>query len=103
LSTYGTLNDASGTVTAGGTAQTPLPANLSRRYLLIINQSVHVLWVDLSITATVASIPLAPCTTAGDGTGGSLEFKGAGGDFIPTGALSIYGATTGSQFTVKSG
>jgi hypothetical protein len=101
--TYGQLTDSSGTLIAGGTAQTPLAANASRRYLLIVNQSAHVIWVDFGQTATAASIPLAACGTAGDGTGGSLEFKGDGLGFVPTGAVSVYGATTGSAFTLKSG
>ena len=103
-SAYGQLNDASGTVTAGTTAQQVLAANPYIRYLRITNQSAHPMYVDFGQVATDASIPLNACGTAGDGTGGSIEFKGSQeGGFVPTGFVSLLSGTTGSAFTVKWG
>jgi hypothetical protein len=73
------------------------------RYLRIDNQSAHPLYVDFGVAATAASIPLKACGSAGDGTGGFLEFKPDSTGFIPSGYLSVYSGTTGSPFTVKWG
>ena len=101
----GHMADSSGTVATGGTAQTVLPQALTEnlRYLLIVNQSIGVLYVDFDQTATAASIPLKACGVAGDGSGGALEYGPGGGGFIPQGPMSVLGATTGQAFTVKTG
>jgi hypothetical protein len=100
---FGTLNDASGTIASGGTAQVALTPTQPLRYLRIVNQSVHPLYVDFGVAATAASIPLSACTTAGDGTGGVLEFKPDGMGFMPSAYLSLYGGTTAAAYTVKYG
>ena len=90
----GTLTDASGTITAGGTRQQVLPANRKRIYLLIANLSTDTLYINFDGLASTGagSIPLLP-----DGT------YVAETSFCPTGAVDIYGATTGDKFTVKYG
>lgn len=98
----GALTNRSGTITAGGTAQVLAAANTARRYLMIQNASVGTLWVSLDTTAVAGSpsIALEGCNVANDGSGGSLVFEGS---FIPTGAISIIGATTGQAFVGKEG
>lgn len=100
--TGGPLTNKSGTITAGGTAQVLAAANVDRRYLIVQNLSTDVLWVNPTGTAAAGqpSFALKACGTANDGTGGVLVFEGA---FIPTGAVSIIGATTGSAFAAREG
>lgn len=89
----GNLRDASGTITAGGTAQTALAPATSRRFLVFQNVSDADLWLNESGTASAGA--------------GSLLFAAGTGQvwerFVPTGAISIYGATTGKGFTLKEG
>lgn len=87
------LSDHSGTIGAGGTAQTIIPANTSRRYLLVQNVSDAVMWVDIGATAVESQPSILLLAN-----GGSLVFEGA---FIPTGLVSVRGATTGKAFTAK--
>lgn len=96
------LTDRSGTIAAGGTAQQLAAANSARRYLLIQNLSTGVLWVSTTTTAVVGqpSIALKACTAANDGTGGALVYEGS---FIPTGAVSIIGATTSQAYSAREG
>lgn len=98
----GPLTDRSGTITTGGAAQQLAAANTARRYLLIQNLSTGVLWVNLTGTAAVGqpSIALKACAVANDGTGGAIVFEGS---FIPTGAVSILGATTGQAYSAREG
>lgn len=98
----GALTDKSGTIASGGTAQQLAAANSNRRYLLIQNLSTGVLWVSTTATAVVGqpSIALKACTAANDGTGGVLVYEGS---FIPTGAVSIIGATTSQAFAAREG
>lgn len=98
----GGLTDRSGTITTGGSAQQLAAANTTRRYLLVQNHSTGVLWVNLTGTAAVGqpSIALSACAVANDGTGGVLAFEGS---FVPTGAVSILGATTGQAFSAREG
>lgn len=100
--TQGALTDKSGTITAGGTAQVLAAAKSDRRYLMIQNLSTGVLWVNTTGTAAVGqpSIALKACTVLNDGTGGAIVFEGS---FIPTGAVSILGATTGQPFAAREG
>jgi hypothetical protein len=87
----GSLTDASGTITAGGTAQTALAANSSRRYVLIENpvSATEVLYFSFTGTASASSPSLNP--------GGSFN----SGSFVPTGALSLFAATTSHAFNVN--
>lgn len=86
----GTLANLSGTITAGGTAQQLAPANSARRGLSVLNLSSNFLWINMLGTASAAppSIKLAPET----------YFETPDG-FGVTGAVSIFGATTGQAFT----
>jgi hypothetical protein len=96
----GAITNRSGTITAGGTAQQLAAANATRRYLLVQNASVRVLWVSPDTTAVAGSpsIALKACMVANDGTGGAIEWTGA---YVPPGAISIIGATTGDAFCAK--
>lgn len=97
------LTNKSGTIATGGTAQPLAAANTARRYLIVQNLSTDVLWVnEIGGTAAVGqpNLALKACGTANDGTGGSLVFEGS---FVPTGAVSILGATTGSAFSAREG
>lgn len=87
----------SGTITLGGTAQTVIAANSSRRYLLIQNISDTALWVDFGATAVQDQPSVKLAADSGSG-GGFLVFEG---NFVPTTALSIIGATTGKKFVCK--
>lgn len=88
----GTLTNRSGTITTGGTAQTIMAANTSRRYLLIQNVSDTTMWCDFGTTA-VQNQP-------------SIQII-AGANFfmqnnaISTELVSCVGATTGKAFTAK--
>lgn len=88
------LTDASGTITSGGVAQLLMAANASRKYLLVQNQSNDPLWINFDGTDAVAGQPSLQIPA----NGGSYE-RAAG--FVPTGAISIIGATTGDAFTTK--
>ncbi len=87
--------DRSGAVTTGGTAQTPVAANVGRQWLFIQNiDAVEDLWVSIVGTAVV-------------GAAGSvlLPAKGAwvfedGQGFVPSSAVSVIAATTGHKFTI---
>lgn len=85
--------DRSSTVTTGGTAQQIAAANTTRTYLLIQNVSTASLWVNVGVVA-VQNQPsiLLPAN------GGSVVWED---NFIPTGAVSLIGATTGQAFTCK--
>lgn len=92
----GSLTNRSGTISAGGTAQTLAAANLARNYLLIANPSANTatLWIDFGVAAVAAapSIEIRP--------GGALVFEAG---FIPTDAVSILAATTATPFIAKEG
>jgi hypothetical protein len=87
-----TPTSRSGTITAGGTAQVLMPANASRRGYVLQNQSVGDLYINEIGTA------------AADQT--SMRVP-AGGYFTPpsqqssTGAVSVFGATTGQAFFAR--
>lgn len=80
-------------IVAGGTAQQVFAANPNRRYLIIQNQSNDPLWINFGAAATAAPPSIQIATN-----GGSYIFEGA---FIPTGSISIIGATTGDMFSAK--
>lgn len=86
------LTDRSGTITAGGTAQTAAAANLARRYLVLQNVSDTIMWYNFGATA-VANQPSFSLPA-----GARVEWSG---QFIPTGAISVIGGTTGRAFTCK--
>lgn len=95
------MNDASGSITAGGTAQTALSAGASRVFLRVENppSATESLFVrynggDASTnSSTPNSTELAP--------GASDEYSAAMGGFVPTGQVSVIAATTGHKFVIK--
>lgn len=91
----GTPVDRSGTVTTGGTQQTLAAANPGRIYLLVQNIGSSALWVNWTAVATQAagSVQIAP--------GGSAEWSAGGTGFVPRGAISVIGPTTGQAWTAK--
>lgn len=98
----GTLTDRSGTITTGGSPQTLAASNAARNYLLIVNVSDTVLWVNFDVAATNGSpsIPLQAASVNGGSDGGVLIFEGT---FVSTDSVSIYGPTTGKAFVAKEG
>lgn len=87
-----TLTDGSGTITLGGTAQTLFAALQSRRYLLIINNSAGILWINFT-TAAVQASPSIQIPT-----GGQFVMQNSG---VSSELISIIGATTGQSFIAK--
>lgn len=87
-----TYVDKSGTITAGGTAQTAIALNASRRGFSIQNNSAGDLWFNTLATA-VQSQPSMVIPA------GSLYESPYGG--CPTGAVSIIGATTAQAFSAR--
>lgn len=87
----GALTDISGTLTAGGTAQSASTAK-TRKYLYIENPKTATerLWFSTVTTAVAASpsIPLDP--------GEWFCFEGS---FVPNTAVSVIAATTGHAWT----
>lgn len=86
------LQNKSGTIAAGGVAQVLAAANKERRGFWIQNVSSGDLWVSEvgNASATQPSILLA--------AGQMYEpFPGV----CPTGAISIFGATTGQAFSAR--
>jgi hypothetical protein len=90
------LTDGSGTITSGGAAQTAAPANPGRQYLLLQNVSDTTMWVNIGVTA-VANQPSIQVVA-----GAALEFSAGGTGVVPTGLISVIGATTGKAFTLKT-
>lgn len=82
--------DASGTITAGGTAQTIAAANAARRGMFIQNNSTGDLWFATLATAVLSQPSIK--IPAGQ------SFAASGTD-CPTGAISIIGATTAQAFS----
>lgn len=85
-----TYTDKSGTITTGGTAQVLSAANTSRNGFWIRNLSGEVLWIQFGSTAVAGtpSLPIYP-----------NEYWEA--PAVPTTALSVYGATTGSAWSAR--
>lgn len=86
-----TYTDRSGTITTGGTAQTLMAANSSRRGFFIQNNSNGTLTISSVGTAsTTAGLVLLP---------GQLYEAPTSG--VPLTAISILGATTGQRFDAR--
>lgn len=88
----GTWTDRSGTITAGGTAQTLAAANVGRRAFFFQNNSTADLWLNFTTTA-VASQPSIKV-----GAGLTLTMNPGP---VTTELISIIGATTGQAFSAK--
>lgn len=86
------FTDRSGTITAGGTAQTAAAANPARRYIVLQNVSDTLLWYNFGVTA-VANQPSFSLAAAA-----RVEWAGP---LVPTALLSVLGATTGKAFVCK--
>ncbi len=89
-----TRTNRSGTITTGGAAQNLMPANASRKYLLLQNPSTATesLWfTELGVDAVQAppSMELQP----GQSYESALD--------VPVTAISIIAATTGHAFTAR--
>lgn len=87
-----TYTDKSGTVTSGGSAQTLMAANTSRRGFLVQNQSTGDLWIS-SLGAAAATQPSIWLPA-----GAYYEPPPTG---VPTAAISIFGATTAQAFAAR--
>lgn len=97
-----TPTDCSGSITAGGTAQTALAATATVHYFTIANidassGSGEPLWISFTGTATpstAGSYPLtAPATTTFAGMGSYTDFFGTNH------AVSVVAATTGHKYS----
>lgn len=86
------LTDASGTITTGGTAQTLLASNGSRKGCSVQNLSTQDLWISNVGTAAASK----PSQWVPPGSEWSCPFNTA------TAAISIFGASTGQAFTARS-
>lgn len=82
----------SGTIAAGGVAQTAIAANAARMGFYIQNASSGDLWIS-SLTTAVAASPSLRIPA------GQLYEPPQFG--VPSGAISIIGATTGQAFTAR--
>lgn len=87
-----TMTDKSGTITTGGTAQTPIASNAARKGFEIQNLSTGDLWFS-TLAAAVQSQPSVKIAA------GQLYETPAGG--AGTGAVSLIGATTGQAFMAR--
>lgn len=92
LPTASTLTDCSGSITSGGTAQSLVASNSTRKYLFIQNSSDTTMWINFTTTA-VANQPSIQLTA-----GSSFVMEGM---FVSTEAVSTIGATTGKVYTCK--
>lgn len=87
-----TATDKSGTIAAGGTAQTAIALNANRRAFWIQNLSAGDLWISDVGPATAASPSLKIVA------GGLYESMPGN---CPTSAISIIGATTSQAFAAR--
>ena len=92
-STFGTLTDGSGTILQANVAQTVFAAKQQRNYLMFLNLSDTVMYVNIDGVATESnSYPVL--------TAGQLSFEDG---FIPNGAVSVICAAAGKEFVAKEG
>jgi len=85
------VNNISGTITTGGSAQTISPFNPSRRGCSVQNVSSGDLWIS-DIGTAAASQPSIKIAA-----GAQYQCASPGG-LATNGALSLFGATTGQAF-----
>ena len=84
--------DRSGTIAAGGLAQVLMPANNARRGFAIQNQSTGDLWINTLGTATASQPSLK--VAAG-------VYYETPPSHAPSGAISVFGATTAQSFYAR--
>lgn len=87
-----TKTDKSGSITTGGTAQTLMASNSSRKGWEIQNTSTGDLWFNEIGSTAVQASPSFKLEA-----GGSAIYESA----VTTTAISIIGATTGQTFTAR--
>ena|ERR1700753_3026908 len=88
------IDDASGTITTGGTAQTILKDGAGcRQFLLIQNNATETLWYNFGKTAVAGQPSLSI-------PAGAYQMWSLPG-IVPQQFVSIIGATTGDAFTCK--
>ena len=87
----------SGTITTGGTSQLLCNANEFRVSMSVQNLSSGDIWINRGATSSAANpaikIP----------SGALYEFPKMQNGYVYGGVLSIYGATTGQEFTAWEG
>lgn len=92
----GVFTDGSGAIASGGTAEDALPANGGRQYVLVQNiDDADDLWVAFGEDAVIDECFRLVA-------GASIEFGGASTLIVPTGRVSVLGATTGNKFIAKA-
>jgi hypothetical protein len=91
----GALVDGSAAITTGGTSEEVFPANKSRQYLLIQNQSDTAMYVNFGVAAVVTQPSIRI------DAGGALEFGAGNTGVVPTVAVNIICATTGKVYVAK--
>jgi hypothetical protein len=87
LSGVASVTDSSGSITIGGDAQELMPINLVRKGFYVQNTSAADLYINWITTADVLSLKLS--------AGALYEWPST---LVPTGAISIFGATTGQTY-----
>ncbi len=102
MQSSGIITDRSGTVTAGGTAQTVMSTNPTRKYFFFMNLSNSVMWLNWNGVAAAdsPSIPIAAASSDGATDGGVYAFES---EFCPQNSLSLFCATTAEKFICKEG
>lgn len=90
----GPVTDRSGSIAEGGTSQQVMAANPARSYLLIVNQSTAVMWIDFG-SAAVAGQPSVRLRA--DDT-----FVMEAG-FVATDAVHVLCSDTGAEYVAKEG
>lgn len=92
-SVFGSINDGSGTIVSANTSQKIFDAKAQRNFLLFINNSDTLMYVNIDAAAsTTNSFPIYPQ--------GQLSFEGG---FIPSGQVNVRCAASGKSFIAKEG
>ena len=88
----GAFVDRSGTIAAGGVAQTLAAVNTSRSFIQVFNASTGDLWINWTTAAVVGQPSMKiPANTLYESAPNALS----------TELISIIGATTGQAFSAK--
>lgn len=95
--TTATTTQTSGTITAGGSFQTALAANTSRKGCIVQNQSSHVMSVYLGTLANATTTLSYQLTALG---GNRDTFYCNQGPVIPTDNVNVETGTTNDAFVV---
>ena len=93
MTVYDALLDRSGTIVTAGVAQTLMPANPDRCYLVVQNISNSDLWIRdgaLAAIGVAGSIRITP--------GGEFAMQGS---FVPSQFFTVIGPVSGQAYTAK--